>query len=140
MDFAKLKHDFALADLERLAAFEPPSKPPPLPGVDPDRCSIALDLLKKRSRNNTESIQESIKQRAFGGKNDISWKMAFLPFMESCAVYLRDWGTYRKAWKTYREYKIGTTNDPSACETAISLYQDASRQIEELAEVWLVHA
>ena len=86
MDLTKLKHDFAVADLERLASFESPSKPPPLPGVDPDRCSIALDLLKKWSKDNTESIQESIKQRAFGGKNDINWKIAFLPFMESCAV------------------------------------------------------
>ena len=51
MDSTKLKHDFAVADLERLASFESPSKPPPLPGVDPDRCSIALDLLKKWSKD-----------------------------------------------------------------------------------------
>lgn len=54
------------------------------------QCKIALGLLKKWSADNADSITQAKDAQVFGGHDDISWPTAFLPFMESTAMYLRD--------------------------------------------------
>ncbi|KAK0642882.1 heterokaryon incompatibility protein-domain-containing protein [Cercophora newfieldiana] len=77
------------------------------PDIPSPQCKIGLALLKKWSANNMDSINKAKEKDAqvFGGHADISWPTAFLPFTESTAMYLRDWGFLLEAWKRYRVYK-----------------------------------
>ena len=117
-----------------------PRKPRLHHGLDEDKaspCHPGLQLLIQWSKSNTKSIHKSIEQMAFGdGSSTIDWNIAFLPFMESCAVYLRDWGSRQKAWQTYREYKEGDHQDKAKLQRALSLYAEADKDIKELAKVW----
>lgn len=78
-------------------------------------------------------MQIVIKQQGFGGKYPIKWTNAFLAFMESMGVYLRDYNKVADAWKLHREFKAGGSNDTEKLETAISLYQEANYDIDVLA-------
>ena len=135
IEFSKLRNDLAVANLDRLSRYEPP--PPDQGFLGSDKSwNPGKELLIKWSKTHLESIQKSIDREAFGGKQDIDWNIAFLPFMESCAVYLRDWGTYLKAWTTYRQYKKDNAKDDNMRERALSLYNEAFRGIDEVAAVW----
>lgn len=52
--------------------------------------------------------------------------------MESCAVYLCDWGQYIRIWKLYREYKQGERKDENSLMSALSCFQDANAKMEIL--------
>lgn len=138
-DFSTIKQQLAVRNLDRLAQIKPPSEPPLVPGFpdgDLRLFDIVLDILKGWSEDNKASIKESIQKQAFGGKNPINWNIAFLPFMESCAVYLRDWGKLVEAWQLYSEYKDGGSNDEDKLGFALSRYQEAHGDLEKLADVW----
>jgi hypothetical protein len=134
-DIPTLKRTFARRNLDRLSEHEPPSVPDEPVG---DPCDLALDLLKKWSHqyNNEQTINFAIGQQVFGGKNEIDFRLAFLAFMESTGVYLRDWGRHVHAWKTYRDFKQGGKNDPSKEQEAVEAYMDAYAPIEQLAKYW----
>ncbi|KAF2836459.1 lipase [Patellaria atrata CBS 101060] len=135
-DISELKQQFAKENLERLSHYEPPSKPtPPESDLDFD-CGIALAILEKWSTDNKESMQNAMEARVYHEKQDIDWKVAFLPFMESMGVYLRDWGKYQKSWITYREFKNGNGTDIAKFDLALSLYEEAFTDIDKLADKW----
>ena len=114
------------------------TKPPPgkSPFGDDAPCKVALSILQKWSKDNESSMQTAIKQQGFGEKYPIKWNNAFLAFMESMSVYLRDYNKVADAWKLYREFKVEGSNDTEKLETAISLYQDANYDIDVLAQGW----
>lgn len=63
--------------------------------------------------------------QVFGAKNCIQWTNAFLPFMESAAVYLRDWGFLLLAWREIRQYKEENANDAARHQAIIDLHNRA---------------
>ncbi|KAK2748800.1 lipase [Colletotrichum kahawae] len=132
---AKLKNDLALANLERLAQHEPPSPPDGLPGGPPiwDRCNVALDLLERWRAANEGNISQAIDAQVFGGKGPISWPVAFLPFMESIAMYLRDFSLLLQAWQTYRHHKQNNSLHQGR-DQALQLYHAAYNPIQQLAQ------
>ncbi|KAM5350301.1 hypothetical protein ACJ41O_006806 [Fusarium nematophilum] len=129
---ADLKDQFAQDNLERLSHFELPLELSTPMGS----CEIVLDLLETWSNDNSATIQEAIDAQVFGGKGDINWSIAFLPFMESVAVYLRDWGTVLEASKEYQVWKGTGANDKGQLRKALDLYRSAHKQIEKLAHMW----
>ncbi|KAF4969048.1 hypothetical protein FSARC_3702 [Fusarium sarcochroum] len=133
---ADLKDQFAQDNLERLTKVQLPLQPSK-PGVG--SCEIVLDLLESWSNDNKATIQQAVDAQVFGGKGDINWSIAFLPFMESVGVYLRDWGTVLEAAKTYQQYKDTGANDEGQRRQALDLYHSAHEQIEELAQMWGMH-
>ncbi|KAJ9652793.1 hypothetical protein H2198_007975 [Neophaeococcomyces mojaviensis] len=130
----ELREEFALKNLERLSQF-PPQQPPPEELSKP--CSPGLKLLQKWSNDNKDVIQAAIKATVLGkDKSQISWDIAFLPFMESTAVYLRDWGLFAQALETYRKHRShGSLSEPQIREV-VSLYNNSTLQIQTLAELW----
>ena len=160
-DLASFKRNIAIKNLDYLAQFDVPSRPtsdkpekpekpdnpdnpdnPDDPDDDSDErspCNPGLDLLTKWSNDNKGSIEKAINAQAYGGKDDIHWNIAFLPFLESTAVYLRDWGSYSKAWETYLVHKSDKTSDkdkPKKLQEALDLYFASFKDIEALAKVW----
>lgn len=134
-DIQKLKQQLAIQNLERLSRYNLPTTPPKgSPNDNP--CGIGLKILEAWSDKNKESIQKSISRQAFGRKDVIDWSIAFLPFMESAGVYLRDWGNVLKAVEIYREYKEGESNDSKKLNAALSLYEAAYHDIQALAQYW----
>ncbi|KAK2053123.1 lipase [Colletotrichum caudatum] len=129
---SQLHRDLAHANLERLSRHELPEKPE----QDSEKCDIAFNLLKKWSVQNKASIDASIASRVFGGKAAISWPRAFLPFMESTAVYLRDYSKLRKAWKTYCGFKSKGPLGEADLEACVGQYHAAYNPIRELAQSW----
>ncbi|KAF5598567.1 lipase class 3 [Fusarium pseudocircinatum] len=110
-DLGAFRESFARENLERLSCFDPPSPPDGQPDTVAAQCSISLSLLKKWSKKNMSSIDTAMKAGVFGAKDPIQWTNAFLPFMESVAVYLRDWGLVLEAWRAIRSYKLEGTKD-----------------------------
>ena len=136
IDIPALKLTLAQRNLARLSQYEPPSPPEQDTPSESQKCSIGLQILEKWSEDNKAAIQHAIEKAVFGGKSDIDWKIAFLPFMESMGVYLRDWGFILSAWKAYRQYQHGKRQDKTQLEVAISAYQAAYQPIEDLAAHW----
>ncbi|KAK2029628.1 lipase [Colletotrichum zoysiae] len=130
--FSQLHRDLAHANLERLSRHELPEKPK----QDSEKCDVAFNLLKKWSVQNKASIDASTASQVFGGKAAISWPRAFLPFMESMAMYLRDYSKLRKAWKTYCDFKSKGPLGEADLETCIGQYHAAYNPIRELAQSW----
>ncbi|KAH7041467.1 Alpha/Beta hydrolase protein [Microdochium trichocladiopsis] len=135
---ADLRDSFAHQNLERLSRFEPPS-PPPTNAYDEIRGSFVLDKLKEWSAKNKPSIEAAMKAQVFGAKGSIQWTNAFLPFMESTAVYLRDWGFLLEAWREIRAYKNAKVDDLSRYQKIVELHNKAYEQIDELAHEWGMH-
>ncbi|KAI9657162.1 MAG: hypothetical protein M1821_003329 [Bathelium mastoideum] len=132
-----LRNEIAKENLERLALIEPLN----LPDIWKDtvkNCSIGPELLKIWNTDNNAVDKNAIDAQVFGNKGpDINYNNAFLAFMESTAVYLRDWGKLVKAWTDYRELKkLGGEDSPGKFKTAISNYNDPTSQIRELAKTW----
>ena len=50
------------------------------------------------------------------------------------AVYLRDWKKVVEAWNLYREFKEEGSNDMEKRDKAISVCQEANRDIDVLAQ------
>ncbi|EWY80717.1 hypothetical protein FOYG_16645 [Fusarium oxysporum NRRL 32931] len=133
----ELRRQLAHESLERISQFEPPSQPD---GFSASPCSIALKILKKWSSDNKQHIEKAVNAQAFGNNKDtIDWSIAFLPFMESTAVYLRDWRMFLQAWNTYRVYKSDPVSYAAKHEEAIELYAKAYEDIDELAHEWNMH-
>ena len=138
VEISQLQRRLALKNLDRLSRLEPPAKPPPGKGFFGDDPSggLFLKLLQKWSGDNEKTLQTAIQEKAYGGKLPIKWTNAFLPFMESMAVYLRDYDKVLEAWKLYREYKKEESGDMKKREKAISVYQQANYDIDVLAHEW----
>ena len=138
MDISNLQRLFAKKNLDRLSRLRPPTKPVPGKGPFGDDSSggLGLKLLQEWSRDNKETLQAAIEKQAYGGKFPINWTNAFLPFMESMAVYLRDYNKVVEAWKLYQEFKTEGSDDMGKCETAISIYLKAYFDIDVLAREW----
>ena len=136
VDISELKQQFARKNLERLSGLEPPEPPEEGSPDDVGQCRLTLKLLQQWSQDNASTLQTAIKQQAFSGKDPINWTNAFLPFMESMAVYLRDYSKVVEAWNIYRDFKASGSNDIDKAETAISIYQDANYDIDVLAKEW----
>lgn len=133
-----LRDRFAHDNLERLSGFEPP--PPVDDNADAQsRCSVTLKVLTEWSKKNKSSIDAAMKDQVFGAKNDIQWTNAFLPFMESAAVYLRDWGLLHQAWREIRLYKEERANDKDRYKKIVNLHNKAYEQIDQLAHEWDMH-
>ena len=56
--------------------------------------------------------------------------------MESMTVYLRDYNKVVGAWKLYRESKAEGSDDTEKLKNAITVYQEANYNIDELAHGW----
>jgi hypothetical protein len=135
-----LKRDFARQNLERLANIEPPQPPPPGgPASDSESCQLTLAILKTWSERNMASINKSVSQQSFLNKQDLDYRVAYLPFMESMAVYLRDWGKVRTAWQTFHDVNKKASYGREGellKQNAIDNYLDAQSEIDELAQMW----
>ncbi|KNA99999.1 hypothetical protein FOXG_03695 [Fusarium oxysporum f. sp. lycopersici 4287] len=102
-----------------------------------DKWKLAYSILKKWSDKNPDSIKKAIEAQVFGQKNPIDWNIAFLPFMESMAVYLRDYGKILAACEKYaqcQDPEVDTT--PEDLEDAISTYISAADEINNVAKLW----
>lgn len=95
---------------------------------------LALRLLTKWSYDNMDNIKAAQGVQVFGGKGDINWQTAFLPFMESMGMYLRDVQAHTTAWGMYRTFKKG--GPLALAQEAIGLYLDAHKEIDKLAQLW----
>ncbi|KAJ7891590.1 hypothetical protein B0H14DRAFT_3854974 [Mycena olivaceomarginata] len=104
--------------------------------LDPDEQfglpRTGFDDLKRWTIASIAQIQAGVNQKAFGGPfgQPIDWNCAFLTFMESAAVYLRDTSMVLEAVK---KYKIGKLDE------AFGLLTRATKEIDELAEMWNMH-
>lgn len=138
MEISELQRRLAHENLERLSGFIPPTKPPPSksPFDDDSSGSLGLKILQKWSSDNKTTLQKAIQAQAYGGKSPIEWTNAFLPFMESMAVYLRDYNKVVEAWKLFREFKAEGSDDTEKLKNAISVYQEANYNIDVLAQGW----
>lgn len=135
-DREQLRRVIALRNLERLSSKEPPAKPKPELGAPQYSCKVVLSLLKSWSAANDESIEKSKAKEVFNAKNPLDFDIAFLPFMESMAVYLRDYGLVHEAWTKHRQYQQGGSQDQALLEDALATYFPAQDQIDELAKIW----
>ena len=138
MEISELQRRFAQKNLDRLSGLEPPAKPPPGKGFfgDDPSGNPGLKTLQKWSHDNKTTLQTAVRDQAYGGKFAIKWTNAFLPFLESMAVYLRDYGKVVEAWTLYREFKADGSDYVEKCKNAISVYQEANHDIDTLAHEW----
>ncbi|EWZ39061.1 hypothetical protein FOCG_08866 [Fusarium oxysporum f. sp. radicis-lycopersici 26381] len=138
-DMNNLNRFVAQKNLERLqhydiALTDPASDSNAIIG---DKCKLAYSIPKKWSDKNPDSIKKAIEAQVFGQKNPIDWNIAFLPFMESMAVYLRDYGKILAACEKYaqcQDPEVDTT--PEDLEDAISTYISAADEINNVAKLW----
>lgn len=156
--------EIALNNLEWLSQYQPPPVPPEVsdhaPGeAVPEPAEIIVQastpfsslknleipipdlglthsLLKSWSKSNQDTIKAAKDNQVFGGKKDINYQNAFLPFMESIAMYLRDVSLHTEAWEKYRTYKENDSEDEALKKEAIDLYTSAHSEIREVAELW----
>ncbi|KAF5975606.1 lipase class 3 [Fusarium coicis] len=138
-DLGAFRESFARENLERLSCFDPPSPADGQPDTVAAQCSISLLLLKKWSKKNMSSIDTAMKAGVFGAKDPIQWTNAFLPFMESVAVYLRDWGLVLEAWRAIRSYKLEGTEDSMRYQEIVKTHNKAYEQIDQLVHEWNMH-
>jgi len=125
----------AILHLEQLKYRNLPThKPDGEPGAI--QGGLYFAMLKKWSEKNAGHIKKGVTNRAFGAKNPIDWENAFLPFMESMAVYLRDYSLLLKAVQVYREATEGPKADPDKVEEAIRLHAQSSSDIKAAAALW----
>lgn len=95
---------------------------------------LTLKLFQRWSEDNMETIDAAKRRQVFGGKGDIDWQTAFLPFMESMGMYLRDVQAHADAWAMYRIFKDG--GPKALSREAVDLYLAAHKEIDKLAQVW----
>lgn len=132
----KVKREIAGRNLHHLSKFDSPKKPVARDGFLDKQCQIILEDLRGWGRDNKASIDRAIEAQTFGGKQPIDWNIAFLPFMESMAVYLRDYGTLFNAVNAYSRWQSSGQKDPSLYHHSITTYLDAQAQIDSLADDW----
>lgn len=135
LDCTALKRAAAHRNLNRLSALALPAPTPRLRTGITDPCQIALNLLRTWSLDNADSIRAAVTSQAFGGKGPINWHTTFLPFMESMALYLRDYGLIHEAVDIFKDYRA-SGNDQTLFQTALDRYLSAQSLIDELAGVW----
>lgn len=136
-DLETIRYDLAVSNLKRLSEFEPPATPPSPPPDDRERLHGPLyKLLEKWSKDNLEAIQAAVSAQVFGKKEPINWKTAFLPFMESMAVYCRDYELLVQAWRIYQGAKRSNNLSKGVEQEAVTLYLKANHHIDDLAKLW----
>ncbi|KZZ98882.1 lipase [Moelleriella libera RCEF 2490] len=136
-DLKTFIYDLAVSNLERFSEFEPPATLPAPPPDDREGFHGPLyQLLEKWSKDNIEAIQAAVSAQVFGKKEPINWKTAFLPFMESMAVYCRDYELLVQAWRIYRGAKRSNNLSKGVEQEAVTLYLKANHHIDELAAIW----
>ncbi|KAI3583053.1 lipase [Fusarium oxysporum f. sp. albedinis] len=138
-DMDNLNRFVAQKNLERLQHYDItlPDPASDSNAIIGDKCKLAYSILKKWSDKNPDSIKKAIEAQVFGQKNPIDWNIAFLPFMESMAVYLRDYGKILAACEKYaqcQDPEVDTT--PEDLEDAISTYISAADEINNVAKLW----
>lgn len=144
----------AVRNLEWLCQYEPPTHPlgqaaaPLLSGALPflhdhpsmslPSCGLVTQCLVDWSDANAATIDHAKARQVFGGKAEsIDWRTAFLPFMESMAVYLRDVSLHVAAWSKMREF--GASPDRSAThllDEAVDLFLSSTSKIQTIADLW----
>ena len=135
-DAASLRRELAIRNLERLATYEaPPAPEGPSEGRDPS-CGLALKFLEYWTDENKETMQKAKDIQVFGQQKKTDWNATFFAFMESTAVYLRDWGKHRQAWSDYRENRLSDNPDQMVSDAAVELYLEATDDIQTLAKYW----
>lgn len=132
----RVKREIAERNLHHLSKFYSPKKPVARDRSLAKQCQIILEDLRGWGRDNKASIDRAIEAQTFGGKQPIDWTIAFLPFMESMAVYLRDYGTLFDAVDAYSRWQSSGQKDPSLYHHAITTYLGAQAQIDSLADDW----
>ncbi|KAI0340820.1 alpha/beta-hydrolase [Trametopsis cervina] len=85
-----------------------------------------FQYMRDWSEKGKEQICAAIAAKATGG-HEIDWNVALYAFMESAAVYLRDWPTLFLASQAARE---GRT------EEALQLLADSDAEIRRIASMW----
>ena len=97
-------------------------------------------MLTEWSNDNSRVIEQAIGSQVFNAEpNVIDWNNAFLCFLESTATYLRDWGSFFEAWKTFRESISDDLDEEQRGQKraqALTMFKDSTSQIEELAKTW----
>ncbi|CAE6471404.1 unnamed protein product [Rhizoctonia solani] len=130
------KQNIAVRHLEQLANLSLTREPSTAePGPESEiphglfGSSSPYDDLVEWSKENAPQIKEAVKNRAFGGPDGspINWTNAFLPFMESASVYLRDSAKVVEATEAYKREDF---------ETAFKLLDESTKQIQEIAALW----
>ncbi|CAE6434424.1 unnamed protein product [Rhizoctonia solani] len=130
------KRNISVRHLEQLANLSLTRDTPP-PGDGSEReipyglfgSSSPYDDLLEWSKENASQIKEAVRNRAFGGPDGsgIQWTNAFLGFMESATVYLRDSDKVVEATEAYKREDF---------ETAFRLLEDSTAKIQEIAALW----
>ncbi|KAF4413913.1 Feruloyl esterase A [Colletotrichum fructicola Nara gc5] len=133
---SEVHEQLAIANLDRLARHKPPSRPDNSLIDNKELCNITLRILEGWSSDNTASINTSIASQVFIGQSNISWPIAFLPFMESMGMYLRDYSLLDEAWQEYRAYKANGSNDEITLKHCVKTYHAAYDPIRKLAQFW----
>lgn len=86
-------------------------------------------MLERWSKENKETIADAVANRAYGGPNEspINWRYAFLAFMETAAIYLRDWNKVVEAVEALRDGKQ---------EEAYLKLNESVANIDKVASLW----
>ncbi|KZW03795.1 alpha/beta-hydrolase [Exidia glandulosa HHB12029] len=125
-----LEREIQLGELQRLTDLNvQPGTFLPVPNMPTPARKTYFELLKAWTTANIAVIQEAVEQRGFGGPfgSRIDWKCAFLAFLQSTAIYLRDEKLVSEAVEAYQR------NDR---EGALRLYASATDMIQEIAKLW----
>lgn len=108
-----------------------------------DFFGLTMDGLTNWSKWNRETINHAKARQVFGGKDDIDWQTAFLPFMESIVMYMRDVTLHKRACDKYKDYVQARDGDDTAQSHLDMMKQDAvddfiesTRNIQEIANLW----
>ncbi|KAJ3556799.1 hypothetical protein NM688_g1821 [Phlebia brevispora] len=83
-------------------------------------------MMVEWSKKAEEQISDAIAARAHGGTS-INWSIGLYAFMESAAMYLRDWPSVIKAVHAAREGRD---------EEAANLLEESDAEIQQIASLW----
>lgn len=138
----------AVRNLEWLCQYEPPNRPfnqaahlvsgvPFLrDSLSLPKCGLVMQTLIDWSNSNKDTIAHAKSKQVFGGKADIDWRTAFLPFMESMVVYLRDVSLHVAAWNKMREFGAGSRTEMHLLDEAVDLFLGSTSRIQKIADLW----
>ncbi|QRV98485.1 Lipase (class 3) [Ceratobasidium sp. AG-Ba] len=126
---AEAQRDIAIRHLDQLSNMPLTMIPDEDEKIPIEMKENFLRTLERWSEENKETIAYAIRNKAFGGGygKSIDWKCAFLAFMESGALYLRDWYLVVAAVRLYNEEKF---------EDAIEMLNKSVAMIHKLASIW----
>ncbi|KAG9119364.1 hypothetical protein FRC07_005630, partial [Ceratobasidium sp. 392] len=126
LTLGQARRNIKIRHLDQLSKLQLSRAPP---NQEPAFESPYLALLEKWSDKNEGTIANAVQNRVYGGPNGspVNWNYAFLAFMESMAVYLRDWSLVVDAVELYRQGHI---------EEALQKLEDSIANIKKLSDKW----